>query len=240
MTTADTSEAFNRDVDSNAGYRYTNNARLSSVIANRRLTDGVLASADFRGKRVLDVGCGDGTYTRELFARGGLASIHGVDRAERAIEVARACAGTRAVTFEVASADSLPMGDASFDVAHLRGVLHHMDDPIRGLREAMRVARLVVVTEPNGYNPVLKVLERLSSYHREHGERSFFPTILEGWARGLGGSVRSVHFLGLVPFFCPDSMAGALKAVEPLVERAPVLRTVCCGTYILVIGVPGW
>jgi SAM-dependent methyltransferase len=238
MTKSESVEAFNRDVDSNAGYLYTNNARVSSVLANRRLTDGVLASADFRGKRVLDVGCGDGTFTRELFVRGGLASIHGVDRAERAVEVGRARAGASAVTFDVASADSLPMADASFDVAHLRGVLHHMDDPLRGLREAMRVARLVVVTEPNGYNPVLKVLERVSPYHREHGERSFFPTKLRGWARELGGSVRSVCFLGLVPFFCPDPMARALKAVEPFVEYTPVVRSICCGTYILVIDVP--
>jgi ubiquinone/menaquinone biosynthesis C-methylase UbiE len=231
-------DAFNRDAVSNAGYLYTANARLSSVLANERLTAAVLDSADFRGKRVLDVGCGDGTYTVELFARGGPASIHAVDRAERAIELGRARVGATPITFEACSAESLPLPDDSFDIAHLRGVLHHLDKPMDALREAMRVAPLVVVTEPNGYNPVLKVLERVSRYHIEHEERSFFATTLKSWARRLGGTVRSVRFIGLVPFFSPDALARVLKRIEPFVERAPLVPAVCCGTYVLTIESP--
>ncbi len=219
-------DAFNRDAVSNAGYLYTANARLSSVLANERLTAAVLDSADFRGKRVLDVGCGDGTYTLELFARGGPASVHAVDRAERAIELGRARAGANPITFEACSAESLPLPDDSFDIAHLRGVLHHLDKPTHALREAMRVARLVVVTEPNGYNPVLKVLERVSRYHIEHEERSFFASTVKSWARELGGTVRSVSFIGLVPFFSPDVVARVLKRIEPLVERAPLIQAI--------------
>jgi SAM-dependent methyltransferase len=227
--------AFNNDAASNAGYQYTQGASASSIIANRRLSDAVLASADFRDKRVLDVGCGDGTYTVELYDRAGAASIHGIDGATQAVELARTRVGTRAITFEAGSAESLPMEDDSFDVAHLRGVLHHVDDPKRALGEAMRVAPVVVVTEPNGYNPVLKVLERVSPYHIQHEERSFFPVTLGGWARALGGIVRSPEFVGLVPFFCPDPMARALKLVEPLLERTPLFRQLCCGTYVFVV-----
>ena len=43
------SEAFNRDVVDNGGYRYTTNARLSSHLANRRFTAATLAVADFQG-----------------------------------------------------------------------------------------------------------------------------------------------------------------------------------------------
>jgi ubiquinone/menaquinone biosynthesis C-methylase UbiE len=231
-------EAFNRDAVANAGYLYTNHARLSSVLANERLTRAVLDSADFRGKTVLDVGCGDGTYTLELFASAQPSRIHAVDRAEQAIELGRRRAGDRPITFEACSAESLPFPDGSFDIALLRGVLHHLDRPTDALREAMRVARLLVVTEPNGYNPVLKVLERVSPYHVEHEERSFFPATLATWIRRLGGSVRSLRYVGLVPFFCPDPMARALKAVEPALERAPVLRNLCCGTYVLVVAPP--
>jgi ubiquinone/menaquinone biosynthesis C-methylase UbiE len=228
-------DAFNRDVVANDGYLYTSNARLSSALANRRLTDAVLASADFRGKRVLDVGCGDGTYTMDLFDRGGPATIRGVDRAERAIEIARSRANSEAITFEVCSAESLPLGNGSFDIALLRGVLHHLERPFDALREAMRVARTIVVTEPNGFNPVLKILERVSRYHLEHEERSFFPTMFHRWARELGGTVHSPRFVGLVPFFCPDPMARMLKAIEQTIEHMPVLRSICCGTHVFVV-----
>jgi 2-polyprenyl-3-methyl-5-hydroxy-6-metoxy-1,4-benzoquinol methylase len=231
-------DAFNRDAVSNAGYLYTSNARLSSVLANERLTRAVLDSADFRGKSVLDVGCGDGTYTLDLFAAAQPSRIHAIDRAEQAIELGRRRAGDKPITFEACSAESLPFPDGSFDIALLRGVLHHLDRPTAALREAMRVARLLVVTEPNGYNPVLKALERFSAYHIEHEERSFFPVTLATWIRRLGGSVGSLRYVGLVPFFCPDPMARALKAVEPALERTPVLRSLCCGTYVLVVTPP--
>jgi SAM-dependent methyltransferase len=228
-------DAFNRDAVANDGYLYTSNARLSSALANRRLTDAVLASADFRGKRVLDVGCGDGTYTMDLFDRGGPAMIRGVDRADRAIEIARGRTQSEAITFEVCSAESLPLANGSFDIALLRGVLHHLDRPFDALREAMRVARTIVVTEPNGFNPVLKILERVSTYHLEHEERSFFPTMFHGWARDLGGTVRSPRFVGLVPFFCPDPIARMLKAIEQTIEHMPLLRSICCGTHVFVV-----
>lgn len=227
--------AFNRDVHANEGYLYANNARLSSTLATSRLTDAVLAVADFRGKRVLDVGCGDGTYTLQLFDRGGPASIHGIDHAANAVEIARTRVGNRPITYSAVSAESLPMADRSFDIAQLRGVLHHVDEPIEALREAMRVAPVVVVTEPNGYNPVLKVLEKVSRYHIEHEERSFFPFTLHSWAKRLGGTVRSSTAVGLVPFFCPDRMAGVLKAIEPVVERLPLLRSLALGTEVFVV-----
>jgi ubiquinone/menaquinone biosynthesis C-methylase UbiE len=227
--------AFNRDALANEGYLYANNARLSSALATRRLTDAVLAVADFRGKRVLDVGCGDGTYTLELFDRAAPASIHGIDHAEQAIEVARTRVGDRPITYACGSAESLPLADGSFDIAQLRGVLHHVDRPIEALREALRVARLVVVTEPNGYNPVLKLLEKFSRYHIEHEERSFFPATLHSWAKQLGGTVRKSTAVGLVPFFCPDPMAKVLKVIEPVVERVPLVRSVALGTEVFVI-----
>jgi SAM-dependent methyltransferase len=227
--------AFNRDALANEGYLYANNARLSSTLATRRLTDAVLAIADFRGKRVLDVGCGDGTYTVQLFDSGAPARIHGVDHAAQAIEVARTRVGTRPITYQACSAESLPFADVSFDIAQLRGVLHHVDDPVKALGEAMRVAPVVVVTEPNGYSPVLKLLEKFSRYHIEHEERSFFPFTLRSWAKGLGGTVRSSASVGLVPFFCPDPFAKVLKAMEPIVERVPILREVAVGTVVFVV-----
>ena len=81
--------SFNRDIEANAGYLYTTNARLSSRLANRRLTDAALAIINMSGKRVIDVGCGDGTYTMELFDLGHPKIMYGVDPASEAIKVAK-------------------------------------------------------------------------------------------------------------------------------------------------------
>lgn len=228
-------EAFNRDVLANEGYLYTTHARLSSRLANQRLTEATLAIADFRGKRVLDIGCGDGTYTIELFDRAQPASMHGTDLAHEAIRVAWQKVGIRPIAFEVSGAYALPFDADSFDIAYLRAVLHHMDKPVVALREALRVAPTAVVIEPNGYNPVLKVLERVSLYHVAHHEKSYSPARLERWIQQVGGTVCARCYAGLVPFFCPDWFAKLMKRLEPAVERMPLLNALGCAVCVFLV-----
>lgn len=228
------SGAFGRDVSHNRGYLYTTNARLSSELANRRLTEAALEAVDLRGRRLLDVGCGDGTYTNDLYDLGSPANIYAFDPVAEAIAVARERQGDREITFAEHWADRIPVADGSFDVAHLRGVLHHMQEPFDALREAFRVAPVLVILEPNGYNPVLKVIEKVSRYHREHGERSFAPATLRRWIARLGGRTRSLTYAGLVPFFSPDAVARGLKRIEPAVERAAPLNRLACAVSVLV------
>jgi ubiquinone/menaquinone biosynthesis C-methylase UbiE len=225
---------FNQDVSTNEGYLYTTNPPLSSRIASRRHSDAILAAADFRGKRVIDVGCGDGTLTVELFDSGMPASVYAFDPAPNAIEVARKKAGARHITFEVASAYEVPCEDKSFDIAQLRGVLHHMDRPVDALRESLRVASTIVVLEPNGYNLGLKMIEKLSKYHREHDEKSYPAHQLERWIRELGGRVEFRDWVCFVPYFCPDWFARATKALEPLVECVPLVDRIGCGALVMV------
>jgi ubiquinone/menaquinone biosynthesis C-methylase UbiE len=225
---------FERDVADHDGYVYTTNPSLSSRIAGKRHSDAIHAALDFRGKRVIDVGCGDGTYSVELFDRGGPASIHAIDPAARAVESARRKAGSRAISFEVASAYDIPRDNSSFDIAHLRGVLHHMDRPFDAIREALRVAPTIILLEPNGYNMGLKLIEKASRYHREHGEKSYPPARLDRFVRRLGARVIHRSFVCIVPYFCPDWFARTMKRIEPIVEAIPIADRLGCSTYIMV------
>jgi SAM-dependent methyltransferase len=228
-------EAFNRDVVLNEGYRYTTRARLSSMLANRRLTEAALGIVDWRGKRVVDIGCGDGSYTVELFDAAGPLEIIGIDPASEAVKLAERKVVGRPITYLALNGRALPFPDKSFDIAHLRGVLHHAEQPKELLREAMRVSRCAVIIEPNGYNPILKLIERFSKYHIEHGEKSYSPDLLHRWIDSCGGKVLSRRYAGLVPFFCPDPVARTLKFFEPAVESIPFLNALTCAVYVALI-----
>jgi hypothetical protein len=115
----------------------------------------------------------------------------------------------------------------------LRGVLHHLPDPPRAIQALSGFQGSIVLMEPNGNNPVLKLLEKYSGYHVEHEERSFRPSEIQGWLEAAGFRVTKRSLINLVPFFCPDWMAHVLKWTGPVVERIPMLRDIACGQIII-------
>lgn len=225
-------DSFERDVLHTGGYAYTTGRRLSSSLANARMTAASLAAAAWREQRVVDLGCGDGTYTAELLELGEPASIHGIDPSPAAVLAAQKRVDDPRLTFAVGSAYEVPAGDGEFDVAYLRGVLHHTERPFDVLAEALRVAPLIVVVEPNGYNAGLKVLERVSTYHREHGETSYSPRRLDRWVTELGATVLTRDFIGFVPMFSSDRYARVAKRLEPWLERRRCVREATCAQYV--------
>lgn len=237
LSTKDNVRRFDEDVRDQGAYAYTGD-RLSAQLANARISRSIAESFDFRGASVLDLGCGDGAYSVE-FAALGVRQIVGVDPAAAAIEAARARAQTLGVAdtvlFEVGNiydlADYLVPG--RFNCIVIRGVLHHLPDPARALAGLAAFDGTVVVLEPNGNNPVLKLLERLSRYHVEHEERSFSPRAIRSWLTDAGLPVRSCCVLNLVPFFCPDMLSRVLGKATPLIEGIPLLREVACGQVVI-------
>jgi 2-polyprenyl-3-methyl-5-hydroxy-6-metoxy-1,4-benzoquinol methylase len=225
-------DIFNADADQNEGYLYTTNTTLSSRLANRRNTDSALAVMDFHSKRVIDIGSGDGIFSEELVELGDARTVRGIDPAERAVAVARRRIKDDRLAFDIGNAYDLPYPPHSFDIAFLRSILHHVERPVDVLREALRVASTIVVVEPNGYNLGLKLLEKVSPYHRQHGEKSYAPHRLNRWVEDLGGRIIKRQWVGLVPMFSPDWIAKPAKRVEPLLEHLPGLRAVGCSQYV--------
>jgi SAM-dependent methyltransferase len=119
-------------------------ARVNRFLGGVALTAwGIARLGAAAGARVLDVGTGGADIPRALAGRW---SWTGVDSRPEVIGLAR-LAGGPAVDLAVADGRALPWPDATFDVAHLSLVLHHLD-PVAAvalLRQLRRVARLGVV-----------------------------------------------------------------------------------------------
>lgn len=157
-----------------------------------------------------------------------------MDGAAAAIRVASEKKEQRPIRFEVANVHALPFPDNSFDLALVQSILHHDDDPADIVREAFRVAPLILIHEPNGNNFGLKIIEKTSRYHRDHGEKSYPSRQIARWVEQAGGEVQLRRFAGFVPMFCPDWLARMTKAVEPFLESVPALRALGCAVFVLV------
>lgn len=227
-------QVFNQDVLAQGGYGYTTNMTTSARFATQRTIDIILETGLFAGRRVLDMGCGDGYYTLRFWDLGQPAAAAAVDAAALAVAAADRRKGGRPITFVVADAHSLPWMDDSFDLVLIQSILHHDDAPEDMLREALRLAPLVLIHEPNGNNPGLKIIEKLSPYHRAHHERSYRAGQFEGWIRRQNAAIIHRKYAGLVPMFCPDWLARAAKWVEPLIEALPLLREIACSVVVIV------
>lgn len=98
------------------------------------------------GMRVLDIGCGTGTWLERYAAHG--AEVTGVDRSPAMLERAAARLGKAARLVE-GDAGALPFGDASFDLVSATTLLHELPGDRRRpvLSEMRRVAagRVLVI-----------------------------------------------------------------------------------------------
>jgi tRNA (mo5U34)-methyltransferase len=101
---------------------------------------------DFRGKRVLDIGCWDGQWSFEAEARGAI-EVVATDlvsqrdfNEHRTFEVAAALRGSRARYFPNLSVYDIGSLRKRFDVILYMGIFYHLKDPVRSftvLRRAL-------------------------------------------------------------------------------------------------------
>jgi SAM-dependent methyltransferase len=91
------------------------------------------------GQRILDVGCGPGGLTAQAAELVGAAQVAAVDPSEPFAEACRA--RVPGVDVRVASAESLPFGDESFDAVLSQLVVNFLADAPAGVAEMRRVAR---------------------------------------------------------------------------------------------------
>jgi SAM-dependent methyltransferase len=109
----------------------------------------------YRGKRVLDVGCGAGTDLAR-FARGG-AVVTGVDVSASAIALARENFAQQGLTADLreANGENLPFSEGAFDLVYAHGVVQYAVNPEALVAECRRVLK------PGG-QAVFQVYNRIS------------------------------------------------------------------------------
>jgi ubiquinone/menaquinone biosynthesis C-methylase UbiE len=104
---------------------------------------------DVSGLHILDVGCGEGRYARHLAKRGAI--VTGIDPVEEFIGIAKE--RDPKSTYLVSRAESLPLGNKSFDVVLSYLSLVDIPDYVSASREMCRVLKpggsIVIVTVSN-------------------------------------------------------------------------------------------
>ena len=119
----------------------------------RRMVEGVVAAhfgERLPGIRCLDIGCHEGFYSFAM-ARLGVGRVTGLDVRERNLARARFAArqfGHVGMEFRVRNVETLdPASLGEFDLTLLLGVVYHLENPVRALRNVRAVTKELCVVE---------------------------------------------------------------------------------------------
>ncbi len=186
---------------------------------------------DCAGKRVLEYGCGTGSYAFALADRG--AVVTGIDISNTAIEVARGKVTSPGnPRFELGNAEDLQFDDATFDLVCGTSILHHLDigRAVSELKRVLKPGGRGVFYEPVAYNPAVNVYRALTPQLHTPDEhplkRSDIALMEREFART---QIRLADFFALaaIPFLrLPGGIAllRLTEAADKVAMRVPALR----------------
>jgi ubiquinone/menaquinone biosynthesis C-methylase UbiE len=147
-----------------------------------------------RNKKILDVGCGDGSDL-EIFANEFDLNVFGIDIYRHG--------NIKPGRFMLADILNLPFKDRVFDYVFLHDVLHHIDETnqnnllhIQALKELTRVCSpegYIIIVEANRYNPLLYPhMVKLQGHN--HWRQSYFIKIINAIFKNPEFKFFEAHF----------------------------------------------
>ncbi|MFA6160950.1 MAG: class I SAM-dependent methyltransferase [Patescibacteria group bacterium] len=209
-------------------------ASLAGRLRVQRRVDLFKELADLRpGKRICEIGCGTGVFTKELISRTGV-SIVGVDISPELLQLAEGHVHDPRVTFVVGDCmepNTLNM-PLDFDAVVTNSVLHHLDVPksLAAIYEMLRPGGIFVCSEPNMMNPQIAVQKNISFIKKLAGdspdETAFFRWKLARQMRDAGFVEVGIRPFDFLHPRVPDSWAESLDGVLKNLEKVPAIKEI--------------
>jgi 2-polyprenyl-3-methyl-5-hydroxy-6-metoxy-1,4-benzoquinol methylase len=191
------------------------------------------------GMAVLELGCGTGSFTREL-ARSG-AEIVAIDVSPELLEIANANTSAPNVQYQIQNAYALRYPEGMFDSVVGSSVLHHLEieDAIRDIYRVLKPEGTIYFTEPNMLNPQIAIQKNIPWIKRKLGdspeETAFFRWPLRRLLERTGyRDVRIDPFDFLHPK-TPVALIDQVKAFGRFLENVPVISEFAGSLYIRAI-----
>jgi ubiquinone/menaquinone biosynthesis C-methylase UbiE len=190
----------------------------------------------FKGKSVLDVGCGYGFNAIHLAAK--CNEIFGLDLDPERISSARDYSIRNRlsnVSFFSGDAENLPFEEKAFDIVMGNEFLHHVANPQRVINEMCRVTRkggAVVISDHNRASLLSELIRKTAfrsgrcvTFTKGEVEKLFEDANLNG--------VQMRYIIFTLPFRGAPSWLIEINSVfERFIEMLPILNTQC-GVFVI-------
>ena len=155
------------------------------------------------GKRVLEIGCGNGETT--IILRKGGFRVTAVDIDRKFIVLAKNKADKLhlKIDFRVMNAEKMKLASKGFDAVVGKGILHHLD-PKKAIPEIKKVLKpkgKIFFMEPLGHNPLINLFRRLTPHQRVSSEKPLKIAELGLLKKNFRVQLNYLMFLALFSYF---------------------------------------
>ena len=225
--------------ESEKGDFYTHGAALESY--HRLLS----LAGDMTGKRVLDLGCGNG-WAAVNYARKG-AGVTGIDVSLSSLKMAKDFCKEREqdhIHFVLGAAEKMPF-KPKFDIVVGISILHHLelDKAVQSIKNAMADGGKALFIEPLAHNPLINLFRILTPDRRTSDERPLAWDSIKGLEKDFrrvtihGYDLVALAAFMLVPFRAyklfnsVKTFLGKLDRI--LFYRMPEIQRFCWGAIIM-------
>jgi len=212
--------------------------RLYKEIMYSTRVDEMMSLLDVkRGERVLELGCGEGYYTKKMLEI--TPEVFATDISEKFLNKAKKYTEGRAEQYVCCPAEKLPFPDNYFDKVMMSEVIEHLLDWREGIKETRRVLKSggsVVISTPNklSYFNVLchiKILlrnEPLDGDHIKEFSRRELVRLLDGYL-----SVEKYDYVNYFPLVVPafaekrlkfEGVKKFIQALERILSRIFIIK----------------
>lgn len=188
------------------------------------------------GMRVLEIGCGEGYFTKHIAKTG--AEIVAIDISPELIETAKGAVPADNVTFQIENAYEMSFDDESFDTVIGSSTLHHLevDSALKEFFRVLKPGGTFYFTEPNMMNPQI-AMERIVPSLRARAGNSPDETAFFRWS--LSSTIEAHGFVNIrvtpFDFLHPEIPKFLISLLKPLcmaIEHVPLISEIAGSLYI--------
>ena len=187
-------------------------------------------------RRVLEIGCGTGLFTKELAATDN--TIIAIDISDALIRKAKERVHAENVQFVVGNAYKTKFKPNSYDFIVGSSSLHHLevDSALKEFSRLLKPGGGIMFTEPNMMNPQVALIKNVPAIKRRAGdspdETAFFRWKIAKKLRDQGFTDISIVPFDFMHPQIPESLLDITGPLTTIIEKVPILKEIA-GSLII-------
>ena len=182
------------------------------------------------GKKVLEIGCGTGEFTRRITSSE--ADITAIDISPDLLKIAQENVPNLNVKFYKQNVGKLGFEDGSFEIVIGSSILHHLNlkPAIKEIYRVLRSGGRIVFTEPNMLNPQIwlerniPIIRRLTNNSPD--ETAFIRWELRNGLIAVGFKNVSIRPFDFLHPMTPRMLIPFITSIGNRVEKIPLVREI--------------